>query len=250
MTKLLEGGRKKFALGRAGPAATAAGGAGAGGAPGASGATASAMARRAIFLSASKAKATAPRIVEAPGAVTAHHEEAPAHDGAVSSAAVGRLCEGVQVVDMSLSEGARSGGPVAGIASASAGAASSAAAAAPMVSVPSKPAFAPFPSTVSLGDSPSGAPADADVRNDESAEEDAAAATIKTPKKSLEAAFSAAPDVENAGVTSSAKGASGLASASVGMKPVLTLGVGSTAAAPALAKREPLSPSRGLNGRR
>lgn len=270
VTKLLEGGRKKFVLGRAAPPAAGAAGAGGAGsaAPGASGATASAMARRAIFLSASKAKATAPRIVEAPGAVTSHHEEPHSHDGAsagsASAAAAGSssgLDTGVRALDLS------AGSPQAGSSASSvapAGSAAGASVSAPYVSVPiaaSKPAFAPFPSTVSLSDSPSGAPADADAALASGGEEggahaaDAAdaLAAIKTPKKSLEAAFAAVPerDVENAVVAvATGKAAFGPAgsSAVAGMKPVLSLGTAS--AASTIVRREPLSPATRANGRR
>lgn len=268
VTKLLEGGRKKFVLGRAGPPAAGAGAGGAGSAaPGASGATASAMARRAIFLSASKAKATAPRIVEAPGAVTSHHEEPPSHGasaGSASAAAAGSssgLDTGVRALDLS------AGSPQAGSSASSvaaAGSAAGASASAPSVSVPiaaSKPAFAPFPSTISLSDSPSGAPADADAALASGGEEggahaaDAAdaSAAIKTPKKSLEAAFAAAPerDVENAVVAAATgKAACGPvgSSAVAGMKPVLSLGTAT--AASTIVRREPLSPANRANGRR
>lgn len=218
------------------------------------------MARRAIFLSASKAKATAPRIVEAPGAVTAHHEEPPSHDGASGGSG---LSTAVRALDLS------AGSPQACCSASSAAAASAAGASvpAPTVSVPmaaaaSKPAFAPFPSTTSLSDSPLGAPADAHAAiggeeggpdaDDRAADADAASA-IKTPKKSLEAAFGAAPerDVENAVVASAAaKAACGPAgsSAVAGMKPVLSLGT--AIAASTIVKREPLSPTTRANGRR
>jgi hypothetical protein len=277
VTKLLEGGfRKKFTLG----ARNATMGAGAAGGAG----TASAMARRAIkgsFLSASKAKPTAPRVVEAPGAVTAHREEpesgpdasvvagirslsvegggaaAPAPTAASASSAAPLLSNKVvSFGGSSLAAAAPAPMPAAAAArSGSAGAASLSSAVA--VSAPVRQNFGAFGSTVEMSSTPTGASAREDVVGGAAAEACAPGAAgemeadadsepaFPTPVKALSFATT---DRENAPMPSptSGKVVSAMPHGSTG-----GLGLKSPAFA-AGSKREPLSPTRPSNsfGRR
>jgi len=244
--------------------------------------TASAMARRAIkgsFLSASKAKPTAPRVVEAPGAVTAHREApeggpdasvvagiqglsvegggvaAPAPAASSSSAAPLLSNKVVSFGGSSLAAAAPVPLPAAAAARSSAAAASSSVAA---LSAPVRQNFGGFGSTVEMSSTPTGASAGEDVAGGAAAEACAPGAAaggmgvdadgepaFPTPVKALSFA---AIDRENAPVPSptSGKVVSAMPHAAPG-----GLGLKSPAFA-AGSKREPLSPTRPSNsfGRR